>query len=89
MAKTIAIVTPVLDDWVSFAELMTEISDRFTGSDVVFHVWAVDDGSAAPFAAADIVLPTVSCVEFDRNHSARGKSRSPTGDRHRIVCNRR
>jgi polyisoprenyl-phosphate glycosyltransferase len=62
MAKTIAIVTPVLDDWASFAELMTEISDRFTGSDVVFHIWAVDDGSAAPFDAADIVLPTVSCV---------------------------
>ena len=62
MAKTIAIVTPVLDDWVSFAELMTEISDRFTGSDVVFHIWAVDDGSAAPFDAADIVLPAVSCV---------------------------
>ncbi len=63
MAKTIAIVTPVLDDWASFAELMTEISDRFTGSGVVFHICAVDDGSAAPFDAADILLPTVSCVE--------------------------
>src|SRR5271155_2913216 len=62
MAKTIAIVTPVLDDWASFAELTTEISDRFTGSDVVFHISAVDDGSAAPFDAADVVLPTGSCV---------------------------
>ena len=62
MAKTIAIVTPVLDDWASFAELTTEISDRFTGSDVVFHIYAVDDGSAAPFDAADVVLPTGSCV---------------------------
>ena len=62
MVKTIAIVTPVLDDWASFAELTTEISDRFTGSDVVFHIYAVDDGSAAPFDAADVVLPTGSCV---------------------------
>jgi len=60
MVKTIAIVTPVLDDWASFAELTTEISDRFTGSDVVFHIYAVDDGSAAPFDAADVVLPTMA-----------------------------
>jgi polyisoprenyl-phosphate glycosyltransferase len=63
MAKNIAIVTPVLDDWASFAELMTEISDRFTGSDVVFQICAVDDGSAAPFDAADIVLPAISPVK--------------------------
>jgi hypothetical protein len=62
MAKTIAIVTPVLDDWVSFAALVTEISDRFTGSDFAFHIHAVDDGSAVPFDAADIMLPRGSCV---------------------------
>ena len=50
MVKTIAIVTPVLDDWVSFIGLVTEIADRFTGFDWAFHIFAVDDGSAVPFA---------------------------------------
>lgn len=62
MAKTIAIVTPVLDDWVSFAALVTEISDRFCGSGFAFHICAVDDASAAPFDAAAIVLARGSCV---------------------------
>lgn len=62
MANTIAIVTPVLDDWDSFAALVTEISERFTGSDFAFHIRAIDDGSAVPFDAADIVLPHGSCV---------------------------
>ena len=62
MAERIAIVTPVLDDWVSFAGLVTEISARFAGSDFVFHICAVDDGSAEPFDADGIVLPRGSCV---------------------------
>ena len=49
MAKMIAVVTPVLDDWVSFAGLVTEISERFAGSGFAFYVYAVDDGSAEPF----------------------------------------
>ena len=63
MAKTIAIVLPVLDDWVSFAGLLNEISERFTGSDLAFRVCAVDDGSAEPFDAAGFVLPGDSSVE--------------------------
>ncbi len=63
MAKTIAIVTPVLDDWVSFAALVSEISERFTGSDFSFRICAVDDGSAEPFDADSIDLPRGSCVE--------------------------
>ena len=62
MAETIAIVLPVLDDWVSFAGLLTEISERFTGSAFSFRVCAVDDGSAEPFDAAGFVLPSGSCV---------------------------
>ena len=38
MTKNIAIVTPVLDDWQSFAVLVAEISRQFTGSDVAFHL---------------------------------------------------
>ncbi len=62
MAKTIAIVTPVLDDWDSFSALVAEISGRFTGSGFAFHICAVDDGSALPFDLPGIVLPRGSCV---------------------------
>jgi hypothetical protein len=62
MAKTIAIVTPVLDDWDSFSALVGEISERFAGCGVAFHICAVDDGSALPFDAAGIALPRSSCV---------------------------
>jgi hypothetical protein len=62
MPRTIAIVIPVLDDWGSFAALMSEISDVFTGSDILFHVYAVDDGSTAALDPAEIVLPTGSCI---------------------------
>jgi polyisoprenyl-phosphate glycosyltransferase len=62
MAKTIAIVTPVLDDWISFAALVGEISERFSGADLTFYVCAVDDGSAEPFDAESIDLPRGSCV---------------------------
>jgi hypothetical protein len=63
MSKIIAIVTPVLDDWVSFARVVSEISERFTGSDFAFHVYAVDDGSAEPFDPVDIVLARGSCIK--------------------------
>ena len=45
MGRHIAVVTPVLDDWESFATLVAEISSRFTGADVSFDVVALDDGS--------------------------------------------
>lgn len=63
MAKTIAIVLPVLDDWVAFAGLLAEISERFTGSGLSFQACAIDDGSAEPFDASGLVLPEDSCVE--------------------------
>ncbi|HEY3910090.1 MAG TPA: glycosyltransferase [Stellaceae bacterium] len=62
MVKTIAIVTPVLDDWLSFAGLMTDVAQQYAGSDFAFHVYAVDDGSVEPFDAADIALPRGSCI---------------------------
>jgi hypothetical protein len=62
MTNTIAIVTPVLDDWVSFAALVGEIADLFAGSDFAFHIYAVDDGSSVPFDAAAVALPEASCI---------------------------
>jgi len=62
MSKTIAIVMPVLDDWDTFAALVTEISDRFARSGLKFHICAVDDGSVERFEAASIELPLGSCV---------------------------
>jgi len=57
VARQIAIVTPVLDDWESFTALVTEISDRFAGADVAFHVCALDDGSVAPLDANRLKFP--------------------------------
>lgn len=62
MAKTITIVLPVSDDRLSFAGLVSEISERFARSDLTVHIGVVDDGSAEPFAAADLILPTGSGV---------------------------
>jgi polyisoprenyl-phosphate glycosyltransferase len=62
MSRTIALVTPVFDDWVSLAPLLTEISDIFTGSPIAFQVYAIDDGSNNSFDPASFVLPAHSCV---------------------------
>jgi hypothetical protein len=62
MNRHIAIVTPVLDDWACFATLVTEISSRYTGTDLVFHIYAVDDGSIGSLDAESIALPPDSCI---------------------------
>jgi hypothetical protein len=62
MSRHIAVVTPVLDDWVCFSALVTEISNRYTGTDLVFHVYGADDGSIESLDAGSIVLPADSCV---------------------------
>jgi len=62
MTWTIAIVTPVFDDWVSFAVLVDEISNFFSGSEFAFHICAVDDGSIIPFDADAVALPGASCI---------------------------
>jgi polyisoprenyl-phosphate glycosyltransferase len=62
MSRHIAIVTPVFDDWESFATLVAEIAARYGDADVAFHVLAVDDGSSAPFEPASIALSSKSCI---------------------------
>jgi hypothetical protein len=62
MPRHIAIVTPVFDDWESFTALVAEIGERFGGSGIAFHVFAVDDGSRAPFDLARIAVPPGGCI---------------------------
>jgi polyisoprenyl-phosphate glycosyltransferase len=62
MSRHIAIVTPVLDDWAAFAELVAEIARCFRAGDVDFHLVAVDDGSNESFDAAAISLPPDACI---------------------------
>jgi len=62
MSRHIAIVTPVLDDWDSFAQLVVKISDRFSGTDLVVHLVAVDDGSMKCCDLETIALPPESCI---------------------------
>jgi polyisoprenyl-phosphate glycosyltransferase len=62
MHRRIAIVTPVLDDWTSFAMLVRDISARFADRGLSFEVTALDDGSVQPFDPASIALPEDTCV---------------------------
>jgi polyisoprenyl-phosphate glycosyltransferase len=62
MTRTIALVTPVLDDWVSLAALLSEISDIFSSTPVAFQIYAIDDGSHNSFDPAAFMLPAHSCV---------------------------
>ena len=62
MTRHIAVVTPVLDDWACFSALVTEISNRYTGTDLIFHIYGADDGSMESLDAKGIALPPDSCV---------------------------
>ncbi|HXQ52320.1 MAG TPA: glycosyltransferase [Stellaceae bacterium] len=53
---------PVLDDWQSFVFLAAEIAKEFTGSDLSFHIVAVDDGSTVAFDPGSVELAPASCV---------------------------
>lgn len=56
MGSRIAVVTPVFDDWESFAALIAEISERFAGTGTSFDVIALDDGSTAAFDVNALAL---------------------------------
>lgn len=60
--RRIAVVTPIFEDWACFCTLVREISERFTGADLEFHVYAIDDGSCAPTDLASLSLPPDSCI---------------------------
>jgi glycosyltransferase involved in cell wall biosynthesis len=50
----LAIVTPVLNDWVSFSCLLAGIAKLHGDSGPRFHVLAVDDGSSTPLRLEDL-----------------------------------
>ena len=62
MSRHIAVVTPVFDDWACFVALVTEISSRYTGTGLTFHIYGADDGSIESLDAENIELPRDSCV---------------------------
>ena len=57
--RRLAIVVPVLDDWVSFCMLVKEISGRFSRDyiDIDIDIVAIDDGSQLKFLPEQIELP--------------------------------
>jgi hypothetical protein len=61
--RRIAIVTPVLNDWPAFAMLTRAIEEAFDGTKFTFCIFAVDDGSAAPFDPATVTRTINSCIE--------------------------
>ena len=59
----IAIVMPVLDDWISFRMVVQAIAQRFARSGRRFVVVAVDDGSTMRPSDDGTLLPPGSCIE--------------------------
>jgi polyisoprenyl-phosphate glycosyltransferase len=59
----IAIVMPVLDDWISFGMVVQAIAQRFSSTGRRFVVLAVDDGSTLHPSSDGMILPHGSCIE--------------------------
>jgi len=57
MSERLAIVVPVLDDWESFATLVSRIAEQFAGSGHAVRIVAVDDGSTESFDPSTLTLP--------------------------------
>ncbi|HTT81076.1 MAG TPA: glycosyltransferase [Stellaceae bacterium] len=62
MIRSIAVVVPVLDDWASFATLVADLARQFAASGLALRLYAIDDGSLAPFAPAALNLPPGCCI---------------------------
>lgn len=61
-STNLAIVMPVLDDWPSFAALVAEIAEQLPRDAFAVHIYAVDDGSLAPFDIDRLDVPPGSCI---------------------------
>jgi hypothetical protein len=59
----IAIVMPVLDDWISFSMVVKAIGHSLARTGHRFVVVAIDDGSAMHLSGDSTVLPEDGCVE--------------------------
>lgn len=53
---------PVLDDWASFATMVADLDRQFAGREIAIRLYAVDDGSLAPFTPDMLDLPPASCI---------------------------
>jgi hypothetical protein len=66
MLKRLAIVTPVLDDWESFTQLVDNIARLSDGALDSIEIIAVDDGSVRSFDPCDIRLPATGTLRAVR-----------------------
>jgi len=64
--KRLAVVTPVLDDWQSFAVLVRQIERHVAGDVEWIEIVAVDDGSVETFDSALLCLPGGTRVDAIR-----------------------
>jgi hypothetical protein len=64
----VVVVTPVLDDWTSFQTLVSEIDKVGRGANLLFTIFAIDDGSTQPPLALPPFPPgsSVSDVQIVR-----------------------
>ena len=60
--RRLALVTPVFDDWESFALLVREIDGVYAKADFSVRVFAVDDGSTVSFDGGSIALAPDGCI---------------------------
>ncbi len=58
------VLTPVLDDWPSLVQLIGDINEKYSATDMSFEVVAVDDGSRDSLDPAVLPnLPENSCID--------------------------
>lgn len=55
-------VTPMFEGWARPRTLVAEIAEQFTGSELQFDVYAIDDCSSTDPDLATLALPPDSCV---------------------------
>jgi hypothetical protein len=60
--RRLALITPVLDDWESFAALVSAIDALYTERDFSLRILAIDDGSSTSIEAIPIALASESCI---------------------------
>ena len=59
----VAVVMPVLDDWISFSMVLAGIEQHFARTGLRFLVVAVDDGSSLRMADNSAILPVEGCID--------------------------
>src|ERR1700687_2619900 len=60
--RRLALVTPVLEDWESFAALVSAIDSLYSDRDFLLRIFVVDDGSSTSHGTVPISLCSDSCI---------------------------